>query len=190
MFILNSCSSLDGLRFWKTDEVDPDEPKELFSIEDKKDIQIMWNVSYNGENEIGNFEPAFSSKSIFFADSEGTLSSIDISSGNINWSTELNFLASGTAAGFGIIVVADVDGNVIALDQKNGSNLWTTNVKGEVLSKSVVDTKIVAVKTGSGELIGLNKETGEIEWSYRSKLPALTVRGSSSPVISDNKLYT
>ena len=190
MFILSSCSSLDGLRFWSNDEVDPDEPKELFSIENKKDIQIMWNISNSGENEIGNFEPAFSSKSIFFADSEGTLSSIDISSGNINWSTELNFLASGTAAGFGIIVVADVDGNVIALDQKDGSSLWSTNVKGEVLSKSVVDTKIVAVKTGSGELIGLNKETGEIEWSYRSKLPALTVRGSSSPVISENKLYS
>lgn len=190
IFILNSCSSFDGLRFWKSDEVDPDEPKELYKIENKKDVQIIWDISYNGENEIGNFEPAFSSKSIFFADSEGTLSSIDISSGNINWSTELNFLASGTAAGFGIIVVADVDGNVIALDQKDGSKLWSTNVKGEVLSKSVVDTKIVAIKTGSGELIGLNKQTGEIEWSYRSKLPALTVRGSSSPVISDNLLYT
>ena len=190
MFILSSCSSFDGLRFWKSDEVDPDEPKELYKIENKKDVQIIWDISYSGENEIGNFEPAFSSKSIFFADSEGTLSSIDISSGNINWSTELNFLASGTAAGFGIIVVADVDGNVIALDQKDGSKLWSTNVKGEVLSKSVVDTKIVAIKTGSGELIGLNKQTGEIEWSYRSKLPALTVRGSSSPVISDSLLYT
>ena len=190
IFILNSCSSFDGLRFWKSDEVDPDEPKELYKIENKKDVQIIWDISYNGENEIGNFEPAFSSKSIFFADSEGTLSSIDISSGNINWSTELNFLASGTSAGFGIIVVADVDGNVIALDQKDGAKLWSTNVKGEVLSKSVVDTKIVAIKTGSGELIGLNKQTGEIEWSYRSKLPALTVRGSSSPVISDSLLYT
>ena len=190
IFILSSCSSFDGLRFWKSDEVDPDEPKELYKIENKKDVQIIWDISHNGENEIGNFEPAFSSKSIFFADSEGTLSSIDISSGNINWSTELNFLASGTAAGFGIIVVADVDGNVIALDQKDGSKLWSTNVKGEVLSKSVVDTKIVAIKTGSGELIGLNKQTGEIEWSYRSKLPALTVRGSSSPVISDSLLYT
>ena len=84
MFILSSCSSLDGLRFWKSDEVDPDEPKELFSIENKKDIQIMWNISNSGENEIGNFEPAFSSKSIFFADSEGTLSSIDIRSGDVD----------------------------------------------------------------------------------------------------------
>ena len=48
---------------------------------------------------------------------------------SINWSTELDFLASGTAAGFGIIVVADVDGNVIALDQKMALSLWSTNVK-------------------------------------------------------------
>ena len=188
-FILSSCASLDGLRFWETDEIDPDEPRELFTIENQKDISIIWEVAFSGENEIGNFEPGFSSQNLFFADSEGNVSALDINSGENNWSTELNFLASGTAAGFGIIVVADIDGNVIALDQKDGSQLWNTNVKGEVLSKSVVDTKIVIVKTGSGELIGLNKETGVIEWSYRSKLPALTVRGSSSPVISDDKLY-
>ena len=188
-FILSSCASLDSLRFWETDEIDPDEPRELFTIENQKDISIIWEVAFSGENEIGNFEPGFSSQNLFFADSEGNLSSLDINSGENNWSTELNFLASGTAAGFGIIVVADIDGNVIALDQKDGSKLWNTNVKGEVLSKSVIDTKIVIVKTGSGELIGLNKETGLIEWSYRSKLPALTLRGSSSPVISDDKLY-
>ena len=189
VFILSSCSSLQGLKFWETDEVDPDEPKELSSYENQKDISIIWNLSFDGENEIGNFEPGFSSQNLFFADSEGTLSSILLKSGEKEWSTELNFLASGTAAGFGILVVADVDGNVIALDQKDGSQLWSTNVKGEILSKSVIDTQIVVVKSGSGELIGLNRVTGEIEWSYRSKLPPLTVRGSSSPVLSDDKIF-
>ena len=189
VFILSSCSSLQGLKFWETDEVDPDEPKELSSYENQKDISNIWNLSFDGENEIGNFEPGFSSQNLFFADSEGTLSSISLNSGEKEWSTELNFLASGTAAGFGILVVADVDGNVIALDQKDGSQLWSTNVKGEILSKSVIDTQIVVVKSGSGELIGLNRVTGEIEWSYRSKLPPLTVRGSSSPVLSDDKIF-
>ena len=189
VFILSSCSSLQGLKFWETDEVDPDEPKELSSYENQKDISNIWNLSFDGENEIGNFEPGFSSQNLFFADSEGTLSSISLKSGEKEWSTELNFLASGTAAGFGILVVADVDGNVIALDQKDGSQLWSTNVKGEILSKSVIDTQIVVVKSGSGELIGLNRVTGEIEWSYRSKLPPLTVRGSSSPVLSDDKIF-
>ena len=189
VFILSSCSSLQGLKFWETEEVDPDEPKELSSYENQKDILNIWNLSFDGENEIGNFEPGFSSQNLFFADSEGTLSSISLKSGEKEWSTELNFLASGTAAGFGILVVADVDGNVIALDQKDGSQLWSTNVKGEILSKSVIDTQIVVVKSGSGELIGLNRVTGEIEWSYRSKLPPLTVRGSSSPVLSDDKIF-
>ena len=189
IFILSSCSSLQGLKFWETDEVDLDEPKELLSYENQKDLSITWNLSFDGENEIGNFEPGFSSQNLFFADSEGTLSSIAINNGETVWSTELNFLASGTAAGFGIVVVADVDGNVIALDQKDGAQLWSTNVKGEILSKSVIDTKIVVVKSGSGELIGLNRVSGEIEWSYRSKLPPLTVRGSSSPVLSDDKVF-
>ena len=189
IFILSSCSSLQGLKFWETEEVDLDEPKELLSYENQKDLSIAWNLSFDGENEIGNFEPGFSSQNLFFADSEGTLSSIAINNGETVWSTELNFLASGTAAGFGIVVVADVDGNVIALDQKDGAQLWSTNVKGEILSKSVIDTKIVVVKSGSGELIGLNRVSGEIEWSYRSKLPPLTVRGSSSPVLSDDKVF-
>ena len=189
LFILSSCSSLQGLKFWETDEAESDEPKELTSYENLKNISITWDLSFNGENEIGNFEPGFSSQNLFFADSEGTLSSISIKNGEIVWSTELNFLASGTAAGFGIVVVADVDGNVIALNQQDGSRLWSTNVRGEILSKSVIDTKIVVVKSGSGELIGLNRESGEIEWSYRSKLPSLTVRGSSSPVLSDDKVF-
>ena len=116
LFILSSCSSLQGLKFWETDEADLDEPKQLTSYENLKNISITWDLSFNGENEIGNFEPGFSSQNLFFADSEGTLSSISINNGETVWSTELNFLASGTAAGFGIVVVADVDGNVIALN--------------------------------------------------------------------------
>ena len=67
--------------------------------------------------------------------------------------------------------------------------LWTTNVKGEVLSATAIDTKLVIVKTGSGELIALDRNSGEIKWSYRSKLPTLTIRGSSSPVIVENQVY-
>ena len=98
-------------------------------------------------------------------------------------------MSSGVAAGFGIIVVADIDGNIIALNQNDGTEIWTKNVKGEVLSKAAIDAKVVIVKTGSGELLALNKDNGSIEWSYRSKLPTLTIRGSSSPVIDNDRVY-
>ena len=189
IFIISSCSSMDGLRFWKSDEIDPDEPKELVAFSNQKNIVIKWRNSFKGENEIGNFLPDFSAQNLFFSDASGNVSSINASTGDRNWSIELNFLASGTSAGFGLVVVSDIDGNVIAVDQNDGSKLWSTNVKGEVLCKVAIDAKVVVVKTGSGELLGLDRENGEILWSYRSKLPLLTVRGSSSPVIVDDLVY-
>jgi outer membrane protein assembly factor BamB len=187
--VISSCSSLDNLRFWKSDDVDPDEPKALMSFSDQKTVTIEWKNAYKGENELGNFIPDFSSKNLFFSDASGKVSSLNINTGNENWSKELNFLASGTAAGFGIVAVSDIEGNVIALDQKDGTKLWSSNVKGEVLSKVAIDAQIVVVKTGAGELLGLDKENGNIKWSYRSKLPLLSVRGSSSPVIVDDNVY-
>ena len=189
ILLISGCSTLDGLRFWQNDEVDPDEPKELSSFASQENIKVLWRNSYNGENEIGNFLPSFNAQNIFFSDASGNVLSMDAKTGNDNWSVKLNFLASGTSAGFGIVVVADVDGNVIALDQIDGSILWSSNVKGEVLSSVAIDAKIVVVKTGSGELLGLNKDSGEVIWSYRSTLPVLTIRGNSSPVIVDNLVY-
>ena len=187
--ILSACSTFEGLRFWQSDEVDSDEPKKLLSFNAQNNLNIDWDISFNGVNEIGSFEPGFSSENLFFADSEGTLVSINTSNGEKNWEKQLNFLSSGVASGFGIIVVSDIDGNVIALSQDDGSEIWSKNVKGEVLSKAAIDPKTVIVKTGSGELIGLNKSSGEIVWSYRSKLPSLTIRGSSSPVLFDGQVY-
>ena len=189
ILLISGCSTLDSLRFWQNDEVDPDEPKELSSFVSQENIKVLWRNSYDGENEIGNFLPSFNAQNIFFSDASGNVLSIDAKTGNDNWSVKLNFLASGTSAGFGIVVVADVDGNVIALDQIDGNVLWSSNVKGEVLSSVAIDAKIVVVKTGSGELLGLNKDSGEVIWSYRSTLPVLTIRGNSSPVIVDNLVY-
>jgi outer membrane protein assembly factor BamB len=180
---------MDSLKFWQSDEVDIDEPKKLENFIDNLSIDVNWKISFNGDNSLGNFIPSYSGNSIFFADTSGNISSIDSYTGEVNWEIETALLASGISSGFGILVVGDVDGNVIARDQNNGSLLWTTNVKGEVLSATAIDTKLVIVKTGSGELIALDRNSGEIKWSYRSKLPTLTIRGSSSPVIVENQVY-
>jgi outer membrane protein assembly factor BamB len=189
IFIISSCSSMDSLKFWQSDEVDIDEPKKLENFTDNLSINVNWKISFNGDNPLGNFIPSYSGNNIFFGDTSGNISSIDSSTGKVNWEIETVLLASGISSGFGILVVGDVDGNVIARDQDNGSLLWTTNVKGEVLSATAIDTKLVIVKTGSGELIALDRNSGEIKWSYRSKLPTLTIRGSSSPVIVENQVY-
>ncbi len=189
VILLSSCSSMESLKFWGNGDIDLDEPRPLVSVTNKLNTSVDWSMKFNGENTLGNFIPAFSGDSLFASDNTGSIKSIDIKSGNINWEIETNFLSSGTAAGFGVLVASDVDGNVIAFDQKDGSKIWTTNVKGEVLAPAAIDAKFIIVKTGSGDLMALDKNDGEIKWSYRSKLPTLTIRGSSSPVIFENQIY-
>ena len=186
---LSSCSSLSSMKFWGNDEIDLDEPRSLQDISNIKSIKTNWELSFSGENYLGNFVPAFSADNIFFADSTGQIKSFNSSQGKVNWEKKVNSLSSGISSGFGMLVVADTDGNIISLDQADGSILWSVNVKGEVLAPSAISSKFVIVKTGSGELIALDKSNGETLWSYRSKLPTLTIRGSSSPVIVDNKVY-
>ena len=189
VMFLASCSSLESLKFWDNDEIDIDEPRPLNTITNKFEAKRNWEIKFNGENSLGNFIPAFSGDNLFASDSTGNIKSINTSSGKVNWDIETNFLSSGIAAGFGILIVSDLDGNVIAIDQKDGSELWSVNVKGEVLAPAAIDAKFIIVKTGSGDLMALDKITGEIKWSYRSKLPTLTIRGSSSPVIFENQIY-
>ena len=50
---------------------------------------MLIGKSFSGDNLLGNFVPAFSSKSIFFADVNGNIKSIDSSSGNIQWEQEV-----------------------------------------------------------------------------------------------------
>ena len=65
---LVSCSTFDSLRFWQNDDdVDPDEPKELLSFNEQRNINIEWDISFNGVNDLGSFQPGFSSENLFFA---------------------------------------------------------------------------------------------------------------------------
>ena len=191
LILLSSCSSLDSLKFWSSNESETEtgEPKSLEDFNNKKTLKINWKLSFDGNNTLGNFEPAFSGENLFFAGSNGEISSINTKSGKYNWTIQSNQISTGVSAGFGIIVLSDNDGNVLAFDQNDGSVRWSTNVKGEVLANAAIDAQYVLIKTGSGELIALDKNTGELKWSYRSKLPNLTIRGSSSPVILNNQVY-
>ncbi|EJP73424.1 MAG: putative pyrrolo-quinoline quinone [SAR86 cluster bacterium SAR86B] len=169
--IISSCSSIANMQFWKSDEAEVDltKPAELKEYKKEIDINLVWTNKFDNEDNTGFFKPAFSSGKIFFSDSSGKIVSLN-NSGSYEWEANINNLSSGTAAGFGVVVVADVDGNIICLNQQNGDVIWTINVKNEVLAPTAISARYVVVKTSAGELIGLNKTTGELIWSYRSQI--------------------
>ncbi len=184
---ISSCSSI---AFWESDEVDPDEPRELIDFNEKFEFTENWEANFKGESILNNFVPAFSGSSLFFVDPEGNVRSMDVNSGEVLWDSELEIIVStGIVAGFGRLFLSDDQGNLICLDQNDGSLLWKSFAGGEVLANVDVDAGLVVVKTTSGFLNAFDIETGVEEWSYRSQAPNLTVRGSSSPVIDENLVY-
>ena len=184
---VSSCSSI---AFWESDEVDPDEPRELIDFNEKFEFTENWEANFKGKSILNNFVPAFSGSSLFFVDPEGNVKSVDVKSGEVLWDSELEiFVSTGIVAGFGRLFLSDDQGNLICLDQNDGSLLWKSFAGGEVLANVDVDAGLVVVKTASGFLNAFDIETGVEEWSYRSQAPNLTVRGSSSPVIDENLVY-
>tara|TARA_S200000501_G_scaffold328050_1_gene327710 strand:+ start:1842 stop:2981 length:1140 start_codon:yes stop_codon:yes gene_type:complete len=187
IFLVSSCSSI---AFWQSDEIDPDEPRELVDFNERFELTENWNIKFKGENALNNFIPAFSGTSLFFVDPEGNVSNIDIESGELLWESKLEIaISSGIVAGFERLFLSDDQGNLICLDQEDGSTLWKSFAGGEVLANVAIDAGLVIVKTASGFLNAFDIESGSEEWSYRSQTPNLTVRGSSSPVIDDNIVY-
>ena len=187
---LASCSSIPDPRFWKSNNVEEDlsEPAKLREFNSEINIELDWVTRFENEDNSNFFKPAFSAGKIYFSDPSGKVSSLN-TSGSTEWEVNTNKLASGTAAGVGVVVVADVDGNIICIDQTTGEINWISNVKNEVLAATAISARSVIVKTSAGELISLDKNNGETLWSYRSQNPTLTVRGSSEPVIYENQVF-
>ncbi|MDG1722334.1 MAG: PQQ-binding-like beta-propeller repeat protein [SAR86 cluster bacterium] len=201
-----SRSFIDIITFWDNgiEEVDLSEPKVLSDISNQEELVLNWkialpsdrsasdfipNFSGEGGNKLGSFLPAFIGDTVFIANGDGAIGSFNQDSGSENWIVNVQPLASGISAGFGILVVAGSQGELICLSQNDGSIIWSIDVGSEILAPAALDAKLVLVKTSSGELNAYNISNGSREWSYRSQLPTLTLRGSSPPVIEEGIAY-
>ncbi|RUO62576.1 outer membrane protein assembly factor BamB [Pseudidiomarina insulisalsae] len=82
------------------------------------------------------------------------------------------------------VVLGTENGDVIMLNGNDGSVIWHNNVKAEILSDPAVDASYVVVTASNGKVFGLNAETGEQLWSMVTDVPALSLRGTSAPLIA------
>ena len=189
LILISSCSTL---AFWEDDTEDEViEPVALKSFKNEYPLSIEWKKSFKGENDLGSFKPSFYSGNMLVADPEGNIASLNPQSGKENWKINLNReLASGVASGFGKLVVSDLNGFVIALDIDTQEIIWEKNIGGEVLSNAVVSASLILVKNSVGELVALSASSGETKWSFRSQLPALTVRGTGESIIENGIVFS
>lgn len=177
LLLISGCASTP-------DEIDL--PRELVSLDSDIEASILWDESVgDGSGEQGvKLAPALFYDKVVAADLEGVVSAYKLEDGEKFWETELELLLSGgVGAGDGTVIVGTSNGEVIALSELDGSELWRTRVSSEVLAVPRVESGVVVIKSVDGRISALSEEDGHRIWFYDRAVPALSLRGTSSPVI-------
>lgn len=165
------------------------QPAELVKFKQEARINTAWSsgVGKGTNGQLIRMVPAIEGQRIYAADINGEVWAFDRLTGKRTWQTALKTrLSSGVGSGFGLLLVGTTDGEVIALNETDGSIAWRANLSSEVLSVPQSNGDIVLVQTLDDKVFALEQDTGEQRWLYESIIPALTLRGSSSPILSNN----
>lgn len=163
------------------------QPAELVDFEAEIEIDRLWRVNVgNGQGDKYNrLRPAIAGNTLYAASNDGTVMALNRQNGQRLWRTRLRDVAitGGVGAGGGLVLVGTENSSVVALSQENGQVLWESTVSSEVLSAPATNGRMVVAQSVDGNLAGLDAETGEQRWLYENTVPALTLRGDSSPLI-------
>ncbi len=181
------CSWLGGW-FGGSSSVIP--PAELKSITSPASIQILWEskVGAGAQDQFIRLAPALANGRIYAASYDGTVAALDALTGQRLWEINSKLPISGGVglSDNGLVLVGSDKGEVLALQQSDGHEVWRSTVSSEVLAPPRGARGIVVVRTGDGKFTGLDARSGERRWVSAHAMPALSLRGNSSPLLVQN----
>ncbi|PCI71196.1 MAG: outer membrane protein assembly factor BamB [Piscirickettsiaceae bacterium] len=184
-------SIIDMMTYSSEDESRP--PKLLEEFDPELNIVQVWQDEYSeGQgNSFLKLEMVASDGRLYVADYEGLVIAIDQEAGETLWEVETKLpISGGLGASDDALFFGTTDAEVVALNLNDGDTLWTTQVSSEVLSIPRYAEDTVVIRTVDGAVTALNAETGEEKWSFVRDVPALSLRGTSSPVLKSGGVIT
>jgi outer membrane protein assembly factor BamB len=190
---LLACSSND-------DEDESTRIAELNDLDNAFDVEVIWEQSVGGVDDyFSRIKPVVAYDKVFSASRIGDVVAYDKSTGNKIWQTDLSdisdersfwdsrnsaLIAGGPSVGMNKVFVGTENGDIFALEADTGTLVWQVKVKGEVITPPAFDSGVLVVNTASGILKALDASNGQELWKVEQDVPALTLRGISSPVIA------
>jgi outer membrane protein assembly factor BamB len=165
-------------------------PEPLTEITPSVGIVTVWrlNVGAVAGRRYLRLRPAVENNTVFAAEPDGDVTAINVQTGDELWQTDTDStISGGPGVGEGIVVVGTNNGEVIALQADTGELAWRQRVSSEVLAAPAIGAGVVVVRTQDGKIVGLAINDGTRLWVYDRAVPALSLRGTSAPVIADNR---
>jgi len=190
IFTLTSCSSLSWMKFWG-DEDEEEGPAELYSVNENRNLEREWSVSNGNENLYGRLIPSVYDGQVFYINSSGYVSSVDLETGKLKWSKNTqDTVSTGLDVNFKTISYGTLNGELVTLKSQNGEEIWRSPTSSESLSPPVNSGSHMILHTIDGRVSGYDAKTGERDWFHQTVLPSLTLRGTSRPFIDQGFVFT
>ena len=184
--LLSACTSV--VEYIQPAEKNP--LAELTDFDEKVALSEVWQISLAENDHRLHLYPAVSNDRVYVADGEGLLQSLDLASGNVIWANETEAtLSGGPGVNDRYVAVGTRDAELLMYAAIDGQLIWRQRVSSEVLSTPVMDDQRVIVRTIDGKVTALSLKDGTQQWQFEREMPALTLRGSSSPVLEEGVVY-
>ncbi len=166
------------------DESSP--PRALEEIANEVMLSEVWQrkVIEGQGNRFLKLEMVISDGNLYVADRKGQVVALDQKTGETLWEVDTQLpISGGLEVGYENLFFGTTDADVVALKLNDGETTWTAQVSSEVLSVPRFAEGLLVVRSIDGAINTLDASTGEDKWSYIRDVPALSLRGTSSPVL-------
>ena len=181
-------SGCGWMKFWESDEDKALLPAPLVKFDEEVELRKVWSRGAgSGQDPLyASLVPALDGGVLYAADGKGRVYAIDASSGKERWEQDLDKpLSGGVGVGGGLVLVGDLRGTLFALDAASGDLRWRAKLNSELLSAPAANSQVVVVQALDARVVGLDAATGNILWQYTTDAPALTLRGTGAPLLTE-----
>ncbi len=164
--------------------------KKLVPLTEIRDstLSLQWSASAGSQKGF-LFSPGIGDKVIYTAANDGSINAIADQGGrSVSRIDAKAKLSAGVGFGEDTIVVANVQGEVLAFDA-SGRALWKTPLAGEILAAPLVTKTSVIARTADGRLFALNRADGKRKWVFTRAAPTLTLRTSAGVIVNRGVIY-
>jgi outer membrane protein assembly factor BamB len=188
---LGGCGTMADPSTWFSGDDPSLEPAELVDFTPVIKPQQRWSLDIGDTGTaFSRLVPTVQDGVLYAVSAEGELYALDAETGTVSWKVETGLpVSAGPGVGNGLVVVGTREAQVVAFAADSGEERWRKDLSSEILAAPAVGDDVIVVHTADGKLFGLNSVSGEQVWLYDHKVPVLTLRGSSSPVISAGTVY-